>query len=158
MQALVVYSGHDARKLAEAVAGVLPEGSALKPAAEAPDPRGYDLVMIGFHADDGRADAAAAAFFEKLNDCRTAFFFVMSDRPNSALARGVADETKRLLESRGNVVVGHFSCRESDSEAAGGSSSVFQFDDDRLLVRAFAYDVLNQVSSRSSLAGGRALR
>ena len=62
MNSIVIYSSRtgNTKQVAEAIVGVLPEGTPCVPVNEAPaDLSQYDLVFMGFWADQGNADKAA---------------------------------------------------------------------------------------------------
>ncbi len=62
---LVTYESvtGNTKRVAEAIAAVIP-GSVLLPITEAPDPKGYDAVFVGFWCDKGHASEAADAYLK----------------------------------------------------------------------------------------------
>jgi flavodoxin len=117
MRTLVVYSSNtgNTSRVAGAVArGALGAGMGvvLKVAvSEVPDLGGFGLVIVGFWVDRGRPDADTLDFLKTLKGNRVAFFFTMGSRPDSDLARGVAEGVTELLAFGGNEVLGHFACQ-----------------------------------------------
>ena len=69
MNSIVIYSSRtgNTKQVAEAIVGVLPEGTPCVPVNEAPaDLSQYDVVFMGFWADQGNADKAAQAVLNAL--------------------------------------------------------------------------------------------
>lgn len=115
MKALVVYSSltGNTRKVAEAVAAVLP-GCDLVPVAKAPESvEQYDLVAVGYWVDKGMPDKKTLAWLEGVKDARLAFFGTLgawpdSDHARECMARGEAAATD---PDRGNTVLGSWLCQ-----------------------------------------------
>ena len=113
MKALVVYSTltGNTKKVAEAVVKGLPEGTVIADVKDSPDPSPYDLVVVGFWVDKGKADAATIRYLETLKDKKTAVFFTLGAYPDSPHADSCAKETEELMAKNGNVTLGHYRCQ-----------------------------------------------
>ena len=113
MKAVVVYSTltGNTRTVAEAVLKGLPEGSVLADVKDGPDPAPYDLVVLGFWVDKGKADAATLGYIGGLKGKKTAIFFTLGANPASPHAEGCARETGELLEKNGNSCLGSYWCQ-----------------------------------------------
>lgn len=115
MKALVVYSSltGNTRKVAEAVAAVLP-GCRPVPVAEAPENvEQYDLVAVGYWVDKGMPDKRTLAWLEGVKHARLAFFGTLgawpdSDHARECMARG---EAAAREPARGNTVLGSWLCQ-----------------------------------------------
>ncbi|WP_294483966.1 flavodoxin family protein [uncultured Mailhella sp.] len=115
MKTLVVYSSRtgNTKKVAQAMAGVMP-GCELLPVEEAPSSVDqYDVVAVGYWVDRGMPDAATRAWLEGVRNARLAFFGTLgawpdSDHARECMARG---EALALEPARGNVVLGSWLCQ-----------------------------------------------
>lgn len=115
MKTLVVYSSltGNTKKVAQAMAEVLPECT-LVPVEEAPScVDGYDLVAVGYWVDRGMPDGRIRAWLEGVERARLMFFGTLGAWPDSehakeCMARG---EAMALEPSRGNTVLGSWLCQ-----------------------------------------------
>ena len=114
MKALVVYSSRtgNARKIAEAIAAVLP-GCEIHPVESAPAPEGYDLVAVGYWVDKGMPDAQAKAYLETVRDANVALFGTLGAWPDSDHARDCIAQGEALVNApeRRNRVIGTYLCQ-----------------------------------------------
>ncbi|MDR1039889.1 MAG: flavodoxin family protein [Deltaproteobacteria bacterium] len=110
MKSLVAYSSltGNTKAVAEAVAKGLGEGASLVPVKEAPAPEGFDLVVVGFYVDKGKADADSLRYLEGLKGRKAAFLFTLGAYPDSPHADKVEEGTRELLAKGGNEVLGCF--------------------------------------------------
>ncbi|WP_295261355.1 flavodoxin family protein, partial [Veillonella sp.] len=84
MNSIVIYSSRtgNTKQVAEAIIGVLPEGTPCVPVNEAPaDLSQYDLVFMGFWADQGNADKAAQAVLKRIDNEKVALFATLGVPP-----------------------------------------------------------------------------
>jgi flavodoxin len=110
VKALVVYSSltGNTKAVAEAVAAGLGEAATLAPAAEAPGPEGFDIVVCCFWVDKGRADKASREYYGRLSSARTAICYTLGAYPDSEHADMVDARAREDLERNGNTVLGSF--------------------------------------------------
>lgn len=111
MKQLVVYSstGGNTKKLAEAAFKHLQDEAAIHPVAEAPDPAGYDLVLVGFWLKGGQPDPASQDFLRRCAGVRKLFLFASHGAAaNSDHARYGMNAAREL--AAGANIVGTFSC------------------------------------------------
>ena len=115
MKTLVIYSSltGNTKKVAQAVAGVLPDCTLL-PVEEAPScVAEYDLVAVGYWVDKGMPDGKTRRWLSGVKNARLAFFGTLgawpdSDHARECMARG---EKLALEPERGNVVLGSWLCQ-----------------------------------------------
>ena len=115
MKALVVYSSltGNTKKVAEAVAEVVP-GCDLFPVQEAPaSVEGYDLVIAGYWVDKGMPDGRTCKWLEGVKNARVAFFGTLGAWPDSDHARDCMAKGEALVKepARGNTVFGSWLCQ-----------------------------------------------
>ena len=115
MKTLVVYSSltGNTKKVAQAVASVLP-GCNLVPVEDAPaSAEGYDLVALGYWVDKGMPDGRARAWLEGVENAPLAFFGTLGAWPDSDHAKECMKKGEELaLEpARGNRVYGSWLCQ-----------------------------------------------
>lgn len=114
MKLLVVYSSMtgNTRKVAEAIAGAVPD-SVLLPVEAEPSSDGFDLVAAGYWVDKGMPDAKSRAWLEKAKGCRIALFGTLGAWPDSEHAKESMRRAAELVESpeRGNTVCGSWICQ-----------------------------------------------
>ena len=71
MKSIVIYSSRtgNTKMVAEAIASALPEGTPCVTVKEVPaDLASYDVVFMGFWADQGNADKAAQAVIKEITN------------------------------------------------------------------------------------------
>ena len=112
MKHLVVYSsqGGNTRKLAESAFSRLLEDKDIKAVSEAPDPAGYDVVIVGFWFQGGQPDAAGQAYLKKCTNVGKLFLMATHG------AATESDQTKMGMNkarelAKGANIVGTFSCQ-----------------------------------------------
>lgn len=110
MKNLVVYSSQsgNTRRLAEELFKHLPEGADIVAVAEAPDPKGYDVIALGFWFKAGGPDPAAQEFLKKCVGKKLFLFATHAIAPGS---EGTAYGMNKARElAPGATVLGTFSC------------------------------------------------
>lgn len=115
MKTLVIYSSltGNTKKVAEAVAEVMPECTVL-PVEEAPaSVQEYDLVAVGYWVDKGMPDGKTRSWLGGVENARLAFFGTLGAWPDSDHAKEcMAHGEKLALEpERGNTVLGSWLCQ-----------------------------------------------
>ncbi len=115
MKTLVIYSSltGNTKKVARAVAEVLPECTML-PVEEAPScVDGYDLVAVGYWVDKGMPDGKTRTWLSGVSNARLAFFGTLGAWPDSEHAKEcmACGERLALEPERGNVVLGSWLCQ-----------------------------------------------
>ncbi|RLA50653.1 MAG: flavodoxin family protein [Gammaproteobacteria bacterium] len=111
MKTLIVYSSKsgNTRKLAEAVSSLSPGKSDIKSVQENPDPKGYDLVVLGFWLQAGKADPRSSEYLEKLENVKLFLFATHGAGADSDHAQNAMKAAKALATSC--EVVGTFNCQ-----------------------------------------------
>ena len=111
MKNLIVYSSKsgNTRKLAEAVYDFLPGENVMKSVGENPDPAGYDLVVVGFWLQAGKADPESYEYLEKLAPAKLFLFATHGAGIDSPHAQNAMDGAKSLVTS--SQVLGTFNCQ-----------------------------------------------
>ncbi|WP_295236158.1 flavodoxin family protein [Veillonella sp.] len=113
MKSIVIYSSRtgNTKQVAEAILNVLPEGTPCVPVNEAPaDLTVYDVVFMGFWADQGNADKAAQAVIKRLDNEQVALFATLGVPPMLPHAKETMVAATALL-SKGQTPVGTFMCQ-----------------------------------------------
>lgn len=115
MKTLVVYSSltGNTKKVAEAVAEVLP-ACTIFPVEEAPEQvDGYDLVAVGYWCAKGLPDTKTREWLKKVSHASLIFFGTMGGLPDSDHARDCMAGAERLAcePERGNTVMGSWMCQ-----------------------------------------------
>lgn len=115
MKTLVVYSSltGNTKKVAQAVAEVMPECTVVSVEEAPASPEGYDLVAVGYWVDKGMPDGRIRAWLEGVKNTRLVFFGTLgawpdSDHARECMARG---EAMAMEPSRGNTVLGSWLCQ-----------------------------------------------
>ena len=115
MKTLVVYSSltGNTKKVAQAVAEVMPECTVVSVEEAPASPEGYDLVAVGYWVDKGMPDGRIRAWLEGVKNTRLVFFGTLgawpdSDHARECMARG---EGMAMEPSRGNTVLGSWLCQ-----------------------------------------------
>lgn len=112
MKQLVVYSskGGNTRKLAEAVFARLAGDKEIKAVAQAPDPSGYDLVVVGFWYQGGHPDPDSQEYLKKCGSvaklCLLATHGAANDSDYATLGMNKAREL-----ADGANIIGTFNCQ-----------------------------------------------
>jgi flavodoxin len=111
MKNLIVYSSRtgNTRKIAEAILTVMPEGTALFPVENAPDPSDYDFVALGFWVDKGAPDCAMLKYMGQIREKNVGLFATLGAWPNSEHALDCMKKATNLLS--GSRVLGTFICQ-----------------------------------------------
>jgi flavodoxin len=110
MKTLIVYSSQtgNTKKMAEAVNDVIGGEKTLCPVGEAPDPAGFDLVVLGFWLMAGKPDPKSSDYLAKIGDANLFLFATHGAAAESAHAAGAMEDAKSLAPSA--RVAGTFSC------------------------------------------------
>lgn len=112
MKTLVVYSsqGGNTRKLAETAFARLAGDKEIKPVAEAPDPAGYDVVVVAFWFQGNQPDPASQGYLKKCTGARRLFLLATHGAAaDSDSARMGMNKAREL--AAGADIVGTFSCQ-----------------------------------------------
>jgi len=111
MKTLIVYSSKsgNTKRLAEAVYDFLPGTNTIQSVEEKPDPAGYDLVVVGFWLQAGKADPASSEFLQGLSSSKVFLFATHGAAVGSAHAEKGMQSGKDLAGSC--TVAGTFSCQ-----------------------------------------------
>lgn len=112
MRCAIIYSSltGNTRMVAEAISGVMPQGTAIYPVAQAPDPDNFDFLALGFWADKGKVDQTMQVYMEKTRGKgkNIGLFGTLGAYPDSDHGRSfMADARERVV---GNTVLGDFLC------------------------------------------------
>ncbi|WP_251454341.1 flavodoxin family protein [Veillonella intestinalis] len=113
MNSIVIYSSRtgNTKQVAEAILSVLPAGTACVPVNEAPaDLATYDVVFMGFWADQGNADKAAQTVLKRLDADKVALFATLGVPPMMPHAKETMTAAIGLLP-KGQTPVGTFMCQ-----------------------------------------------
>ncbi len=94
MRSLVVYSSRtgNTKKLAQALYDFLPEKKEIFPVKEAPDPKDYSFIAIGFWIKDGEPDPDAQEYLKKISEDHEVFLFATHG------AQVNSDEVKKAMK------------------------------------------------------------
>ena len=113
MKAIVIYSSRtgNTKLVAEAVASALPAGTPCVSVKEVPaDLASYDVVFMGFWADQGNADKAAQVVLKEITNEKVALFCTLGVPPVSPHAQETIEAAAKLLPN-GQTPVGTFKCQ-----------------------------------------------
>lgn len=112
MKQLVVYSsqGGNTKKLAEAAFSRLSGDKEIKPVSEAPNPVGYDVVVVGFWYKGGQPDADSQAYLKRCKGIHKLFLIATHGAAaDSDLAQMGMNKAREL--AAGSNIVGTFNCQ-----------------------------------------------
>lgn len=113
MKSIILYSSltGNTKRVAEAMASVMPEGTLCVPVKEAPQNLAdYDTVFVGFWVDRGTANKEAAKLIETLTNPNIVFFATLGMYADSDHARESIDKASTLLQNKESLVDG-FVCQ-----------------------------------------------
>lgn len=114
MKTIVLYSSRtgNTRKVAEAIAAALPEGTPCRDLnRDLPDDlASYDCVFLGYWVDKGTADAGAQQVLARLCNPHVALFATLGADPHSEHARKSLENGAALLPE-GMEVTDSFICQ-----------------------------------------------
>lgn len=115
MNTLVVYSSlsGNTKKVAEAIADVLPS-CRLVPVEDAPSSvEDYDLVAVGYWAAKGVPDVKTREWLKNVHHAQLAFFGTLGAEPDSKHAHDCMMQANALAmePDRGNTVRGSWMCQ-----------------------------------------------
>lgn len=111
MNCLIVYSSvtGNTRLVAEAVHAVFPQGALIAPVHRAPEPDGFDLLVMGFWTHRAGPDPRAARYMQRIRGKAVAYFGTLAAWPDSPHAMKVRERAEELLA--GNRILGGFLCQ-----------------------------------------------
>lgn len=110
MKALVVYSSKtgNTRKLAQTVYDCLTCDKEIHALEDAPDPRGFDLVALGFWLQAGKPEPKSADYLAKIRTSDVFLFATHGAAADSDHARKAMDHAKSIVASA--RIRGTFTC------------------------------------------------
>lgn len=110
MKILIVYSSRtgNTQKLAETVYGWLAGEKTLCAVEEAPDPAGFDLVVLGFHLMGGKPDPKSADYLSKIG--RTKLFLVATHGAAAESAHAANAMAYARSQAPDAQILGTFNC------------------------------------------------
>lgn len=111
MRSLIVYSSKSGnmKKLAEAVYAYLPGEKVIQPIEENPESACWDLVVVGFWLQAGKADPLATKYLEKLDRSKLFLIATHGASANSAHAKNAMAGAEKLASSC--RILGSFNCQ-----------------------------------------------
>jgi len=111
MKTLIVYSSKsgNTKKLAQAVSGFLHGTNTIQSVEEKPDPTGYDLVVVGFWLQAGKADPMASEYLSGLTASKVFLFATHGAAVGSPHAEKGIQSAKDLAAPC--TIAGTFSCQ-----------------------------------------------
>lgn len=117
MKKLIVYSsqGGNTKKLAESAFSRLTGDKDILPIAQAPDPSGYDIVIVGFWFKGGMPDPDSQDYLKKCRTVGKLFLFATHGAAVESDAVKIGLNKGRELAAGANIV-GTFSCQGEVSE------------------------------------------
>ncbi|MBS4913622.1 MAG: flavodoxin family protein [Veillonella sp.] len=113
MKSIVIYSSRtgNTKQVAEAIHSVLPEGTPIVTVKEAPENlKDYDVVFMGFWADQGNANKEAQAVLKCIDAEKVALFATLGVPPMMPHAKETMVAATQLLPE-GQTPVGTFMCQ-----------------------------------------------
>jgi flavodoxin len=112
MQGLIVYSSRtgNTEKVAKGIYEAFLQESELFPIEKAPDPEGYQWILLGFWVNRGTADDDTLAYINRLHNKHVGFFATLGAYPDSKHAADVAERVGALI-SKDNALLGCFLCQ-----------------------------------------------
>ena len=112
MKKLVVYSskGGNTRKLAEAAFARLAGEKEISSVDQAPDPAGYDVVVVGFWYQGGQPDPASQEYLKKCGNAANLFLLATHGAANNSDYATLGMNKARELAAGANIV-GTFNCQ-----------------------------------------------
>lgn len=112
MKQLVVYSsqGGNTKKLAESAFSRLSGEKDIQPVTKAPDPSGFDAVLVCFWFQGGQPDPASQEYLKKCKNINKLFIIAThGGAPDSDHVKIGMNKARELAE--GANVVGTFNCQ-----------------------------------------------
>ncbi len=109
MRTLVVYSSRtgNTKKIADAIYGIMPEGSKIAPVKDDPNFEDYDFVVLGFWVDKGLPDKKAQEYMRKIKGKKVGLFATLGADPDSEHANDCMNRATEMVRSD-NDLIGHF--------------------------------------------------
>ncbi|MCK5108722.1 MAG: flavodoxin family protein, partial [Methanosarcinales archaeon] len=109
MRTLVVYSSRtgNTKKVADAIYGIMPEGSKIAPVKDDPNFEDYDFVVLGFWVDKGLPDKKAQEYMRKIKGKKVGLFATLGADPDSEHANDCMKHASEMVRSD-NDLIGHF--------------------------------------------------
>ena len=171
MKSIILYSSltGNTKRVAEAMASVMPEGTPCVPVKEAPENLAdYDTVFVGFWVDRGTANKEAAKLIETLKNPNIVFFATLGMYADSEHARESIDKASELLQNKESLVdgfvcqgkidpkviemmykmfpKGHSHGQSADRDARHKQAAVHPNEDDCKAAQEFAKDILTKLN------------
>ena len=111
MKILITYASQtgNTKKLADAASQILHGEKTICPVDEAPEPAGFDLVILGFWLQGGKPDPKSSGYLAKIGDARLFLFATHGARTDSPHAINAMDNARSLAPSA--RVSGTFNCQ-----------------------------------------------
>lgn len=112
MKQLVVYSsqGGNTKKLAESAFSRLSGDKDIYPVAKAPDPAGYDVVVVGFWYQGAQPDTASQEYLKKCKNVAKLFLLATHGAATGSDIAAMGMNKARELAGGANIV-GTFNCQ-----------------------------------------------
>jgi len=112
MKQLVVYSsqGGNTKKLAESAFSRLSGDKDIRPVSQAPEPSGYDAVIVGFWFQGGQPDPASQEYLRKCKNIQKLFLLATHGSADGSDYVTIGMNKARELAAGANIV-GTFSCQ-----------------------------------------------
>jgi len=109
MRTLVVYSSRtgNTKKIADAIYGIMPEGSKIAPVEDNPNFEDYTFVVLGFWVDKGLPDKKAQEYLKTINGKKVGLFMTLGADPDSEHANDCMKRASEMVRSD-NDLIGHF--------------------------------------------------
>ena len=110
MKTLIAYSSKtgNTKKLAEAADDLIAGEKVICPISEAPDPAGFDLVVLGFWLQAGKPDPKSSEYLSRMSDARLFLFATHGAAAGSAHVEKAMAQARELAS--GARLAGTFSC------------------------------------------------
>lgn len=111
MKCMVVYSSKtgNTKMIAEAIINVLPAGSEIYSAEQAPLPDDYDFIAVGGWVDKGMPDEGAKKYMQMIRGKNVGIFMTLGAYPDSEHAKESMKKAKDLMT--GNNILVTFICQ-----------------------------------------------
>ena len=111
MKSLIVYASQsgNTKKLAMALYANLKGEKTIHPVDQAPDPNGYDLVLVGFWLQAGKPEPKTAEFLKRLDKTPVFLFATHGAAPDSEHAANAMAFAASLAAPA--KITGSFSCQ-----------------------------------------------
>ena len=111
MKSLVIYSSKtgNTKKLADAVFEALQGEKDIYPIEDAPDPKAYDFIAVGFWLMAGKPEPKSSEYLEKIGEKSLFLFATHGAAKKSAHAENAVNYAKTLAPKA--KIVGTYNCQ-----------------------------------------------